>query len=106
MPEPEFDFVPNFVCLTIRFKTPITPYVSGGVNGDANGPVNGPVNGLSSVLNEVYLIVLKNPGIKIKQVAELRGKPASTVKKQMAALRKKGLIEYRGSDKNGGYYAK
>lgn len=33
MPEPEYDFVQNFVCLTIRFKTPLTPYVSGEVNG-------------------------------------------------------------------------
>ena len=32
MPEPEYDFVQNFVCLTIRFKTPLTPYVSGEVN--------------------------------------------------------------------------
>jgi len=120
------DFVPNFVCLTIRFKTPLVPYVSGegglngalngelngdvsgDVNGDVNSPinglVNGPVNSLSGVLREVYLIVLRNPGIKIKQVAELRGKPESTVKKQLTALRKKDFIEYRGSDKTGGYY--
>ena len=65
---------------------------------------NGPVNGLGGSLNDVYLIVSSNPGIKIKQVAEQRGKSASTVKKQLAALRKNGLIEYRGSDKNGGYY--
>ncbi len=45
MPEPEFDFVPNFVCLTIWFKTPITPYVSDGVNGGVNGDVNGGVKG-------------------------------------------------------------
>lgn len=35
MPEPVFDFVPNFVCLTIRFKTPLRPYTSGG--GEING---------------------------------------------------------------------
>ncbi len=108
MPEPVFDFVPNFVCLTIRFKTPITPYVSGELNGQlispVSSPVNSPVNGLSGVLKEIYLVVLKNPGIKIKQVAELRGKSASTIKQQLTILRKKGFIEYRGSDKNGGYY--
>lgn len=32
MPEPEYDFVQNFVCLTIRFKTPLAPYVSGEFN--------------------------------------------------------------------------
>ena len=30
MPETVFDFVPNFVCLTIRFMTPLRPYTSGG----------------------------------------------------------------------------
>ena len=78
--------------------------MSGGVNGGVNGDVNGDVNSLSGVLKEVYLIVLKEPGIKIKQIADLRGKSESTVWKQLTALRKKSFIEYRGSDKNGGYY--
>ena len=43
MPEPEYDFVQNFVCLTIRFKTQITPYVSGG--GGLNGGIRGGLNG-------------------------------------------------------------
>lgn len=30
MREPEFDFVSNFVCLTIRFKISLRPYVAGG----------------------------------------------------------------------------
>ena len=50
------------------------------------------------------MIVLNNPGIKIGQVAEARGKSESTVWKQLTSLRKMGLIEYRGSDKTGGYY--
>lgn len=52
------------------------------------------------------MVVLNNPGIKIGQVAEVRGKSESTVKKQLTSLRKMGLIEYRGSDKTGGYYVK
>lgn len=96
LPEPEYDFVQNFVCLTIRFSTPLRPYVSGDVNGD--------VNGLSGSLKDVYLIVLKNPGIKVKRIAEIRGKSESTIWKQLTVLRKNGLIVYRGSDKNGGYY--
>ena len=77
---------------------------NGDVNGLVNGPVNGPVNSLKGSLKEVYLIVLNNPGIKIGQVADKRGKSESTVKKQLTALRKMNLIEYRGSDKTGGYY--
>ncbi|MBP5796652.1 MAG: winged helix-turn-helix transcriptional regulator, partial [Bacteroidales bacterium] len=88
--------------------------VNGGVNGDVNGDVNGGVNGdvnsgvktLSGSLREVYLIVLNKPGIKIKQIAEIRKKSKSTVGKQLAELRKRGFIEYLGSDKTGGYYVK
>ncbi len=50
---------------------------------------------------EIDLIVLNNPGIKIAQVAELRGKSESTVWKQLNELMKKGIIEYRGSAKWG-----
>ena len=81
--------------------------VNGGVNatsGPVNGPVNGLVTSLKGSLKEVYLIVVNNPGIKIGQVAEARGKSESTVWKQLNSLRKMGLIEYRGSDKTGGYY--
>jgi len=86
-----------------EYKKIATEFISkDGINGD----VNGPVNSLRGSLKEVYLIVLNHPGIKIKQVAEIRGKTESTVWKQLTDLKKKSLIEYRGSDKNGGYYAK
>lgn len=41
MSEPEYDFGTNFVCLTIRFKNPLVPYVSGESNGALNGELNG-----------------------------------------------------------------
>lgn len=47
-----------------------------------------------------------NPGIKIKKVAELRQKSGSTAAKQLADLKKKRLVEYRGANKTGGYYVK
>ena len=110
LPEPEYDFVPNFVCLTIRFKNPLTPYLSGdgngGVNGDVNGGVNDGVKTLSESLKLVYSTVFSNPGIKANNVAALLDRPLPTVEKQLATLKKKGLIEYRGSAKTGGYYAK
>ena len=57
-----------------------------------------------SSLREVYLFVKANPGIKIKKVAQLRGKAESTVEKQLRELKKKGVIGYRGANKTGGYY--
>ena len=108
MPEPEYDFVPNFVCLTIRFKTPLRPYVSGGENGGVNGYVNGGVNGdvkaLTLSQKRVYDVVHENPGMNTKQIADMLKKSPRTVEKHLAFLKKKGLIEYRGSDKTGGYY--
>ena len=105
MPEPEYEVSGGFVRIVFR-----RPEGAGVVNGPVNGPVNGDVNGdvtsLKGVLKDIYLIVLNNPGIKIAQVAELRGKSESTVWKQLNELTKKGIIEYRGSDKTGGYYAK
>ena len=80
--------------------------LNGDVNGDVNGNVNGNVNSLRGALKEIYLIVLNNPGIKIGQVAEIRKKSESTVWKQLNELKRMNLIEYRDSDKTGGYYVK
>ena len=77
-----------------------------GHHGGVNGGVNGGVKSLSRSLREVYNIVHDNPGIKNKELAEIRKKSESTVEKQLTVLKKKDLIEYRGSDKSGGYYVK
>ncbi len=109
VPEPEYEVAGGFVRIVFR-----RPEGAGDVNGD----VNGDVTSLKGVLKDIYLIVLNNPGIKIAQVAEfnpgikiaqvaeLRGKSESTVWKQLNELMKRGIIEYQGSDKTGGYYAK
>lgn len=65
---------------------------------------NSEINSLSGSLREVYMIVKNNPGIKIKKVAELRKKSESTATKQLADLKKKWLVEYRGTNRTGGYY--
>ncbi len=108
MPEPEFDFVPNFVCLTIRFKSPLMPYMSGGVNGYVNGDVNGYVNdalkSLTLSQRKVYDIVHNNPGVNTKQIADMLDKSPRTIEKHLTALRMKVLIEHKDSDKTGGYY--
>ena len=106
MPEPEYEVNGGFVRIVFRRATNGDDSVNEGVNGYVNGYVNGDVTSLKGVLKDIYLIVLNNPGIKIAQVAELRGKSESTVWKQLNELTKKGIIEYRGSDKTGGYYVK
>ena len=95
VPEPEYVVNGGFVTIVFRRTEE-----------NGNGDVNGGVNSLKGILKEVYSIVLENPGIKIAQVAEIREKSESTVWKQLSELCKRDLIEYRGSDKTGGYYVK
>ena len=101
MPEPEFDFVPNFVCLTIRFKTPITPYVSGGVNGELNGQLNGQLNDSQE---ETLNYIIQHQGCNTTVIAKGLDKPFRTIDKHIRVLLKVGVIERRGSKTTGGYY--
>lgn len=75
-------------------------------NGELNGGLNGEINALRSALREVYLIVKRNPWIKVKEVADARGRSESTVVKQHGELVEKGITEYQGAKRTGGYYAK
>ena len=101
MPEPEFDFVPNYVCLTIRFKTPLRPYVSGDVNGDVNGRLNGRLNPTQQT---VYDSIIGHPGIKAKDISAKYKIQIDTLNKVIRALTEMNLIERLGSRKTGGYY--
>ena len=112
MPEPEYDFVTNFVCLTIRFRNPLVPYVSGYVNGGVNGYVNGGVTGdvneliktLTPSQKLVYEVVHGYPGANTRQIADRLGKSPRTIEKHLTFLRKKGLVVHKDSDKTGGYF--
>ena len=101
VPEPEYEVNGGFVRIVFRRATgKTTEKMDEGVN----GPVNGPVKSLSESLKQLYIVVCENQGLNTKQIAELLGRPATTVKKQLTTLRKKALIEHRDSDKTGGYY--
>lgn len=110
MPEPEFDFVPNFVCLTIRFKSPLVPYVSGGgeLNGELNGALNGELNealnGLSSSVKATYEIIRSNPGIQRKDIIGITKLGSSTIDRHLAVLIERKLVVHKDSKKTGGYY--
>lgn len=103
LPEPEYDFVQNFVCLTIRFKTPLRPYVSG--DGELNGGINGGINGgLNDGQKKTLEYICQHQGYNTKQVSIGLDVPFDTIEKQIRILLKRGLIEHRGSKKTGGYY--
>jgi predicted HTH transcriptional regulator len=82
------------------------------VNG-ANEVVNEVVNGHREVVNEAVNEVVKTvfeaiktkPGIKKPELQKITGKSHATIERAVDLLKKLSEIEYRGSDKTGGYYA-
>ena len=102
MPEPEYDFVTNFVCLTIRFKQPINPHLTD--HGELNGSLNGALKGLGVSVIATYTIIKSNPGIQRKDIISLTKRSSSTIDRHLAILIERKLIEHRDSKKTGGYY--
>ncbi|WP_407712170.1 MarR family transcriptional regulator [Butyricimonas paravirosa] len=61
-------------------------------------------------MNEVEALILafleKNPGAKGGEITQFLQKGTSTMERYLKSLKEKGLIEYRGSRKTGGYFKK
>ncbi len=80
---------------------------NGGLSGGLNGGLSG---GLKIELNEtqqkVFLEITKRPGVMIKELSGRLQMPIDTLDKVVSSLRKKELIERRGSKKTGGYWVK
>lgn len=108
LPAPEFESIPNFVCLTIRFKNPLTPYLTGGGENDRiNDKLNDKLNDeLNPSVRSTYLLVMDNPGIQRKELSEKTGKSIPTIDRHLAELQEKGFIVHEGSRKTGGYRVK
>ncbi|MBA7534052.1 hypothetical protein ES705_26298 [subsurface metagenome] len=94
-PVPEFEFG-NFFTIILKKTAHISQTTTndGGLNG-----------GLKTPLLEVYSIIVKNPGVKVKELQENLERPVNTLEKQIRKLVSMGIIEHRGSKKTGGYYA-
>jgi ATP-dependent DNA helicase RecG len=60
---------------------------------------------LNEEINEVLLIIKNNPRIKAFPISTHINKPKKTIDRYFKKLKDLGLIEYRGSNKTGGYYA-
>ena len=68
-----------------------------------NEPVNEPVN---DVLRDILEFIKNNPGIKKPAIITHIGKSKATLTRYLKQLVEQNLIEYKGSDKTGGYYLK
>ena len=85
LPKPVFEVVPGFVCLTIRFKNPLAPYLNGreneGINEGVNDGANEGVNDMDAALKQVYSIIKTTPGIKTNQISDKIGRSTATVER-------------------------
>ena len=62
-----------------------------------------PVN---DVLKDILDFIKSNPGIKKPAIIAHIGKSKATLTRYLKQLVEQDLIEYKGSDKTGGYYPK
>ena len=103
LPAPEYTFITNFVKLTIRFKKPLAPHISGSDNVSQNETLNETLN---SWERATFDVIKATPGIKRKDIILRTGRASATISRHISILTEKGLIERRGAKKDGGYYAK
>ena len=69
---------------------------------DSREAVNEAVN---ETVNEIEKLIVTRPGIKLVEIVRLSKKSRATIARGISFLKDHGQIEYRGSDKTGGYYA-
>ncbi|KAA6339139.1 hypothetical protein EZS27_012913 [termite gut metagenome] len=58
---------------------------------------------LSEIEKNIYSIIQENQGIKSVEIIKLINKPPRTIERYLKKLRERGLVEYTGSLKTGGY---
>jgi len=94
LPEPKFD-TQGFFTVTFmkRAKT----------NSVTNGTLNGTLNGTETL---VFDCIRTTPGITANTLVLQTDKSVRTIRRTVKQLIEKGLIEYRGSKKTGGYFIK
>ena len=61
------------------------------------------INPSSDAINDA---IKSRPGVKKVELVKIIGKSKPTIERAIALLKRQGRIEYRGSKKTGGYFAK
>ena len=60
---------------------------------------------VNEIIDQTEAIIKTKPGIKMLDIVKMTGKSRATVARCLSQLKTNKRIEYRGSDKTGGYYA-
>ena len=94
---------PNLILINdaegIQFKSVVNRIHNEGINEGVNEGVNEIESSILATLEEA-------PGQKVKDIAKKIGKSIATTERYMSELKTKGLIEFKGAPKTGGYYKK
>lgn len=74
----------------------------GEINGKINGEINDKMqNGISDAEIDLLTIVKEHMHATMPELAVMAGKSSRTISRLMASLKRKGLVERVGSNKNG-----
>ena len=93
LPEPEFHTDGMFTVVLKRKQN--------------NYATNDIVNGIVNENEQAIIILLRaKPGLNASEIAESISKSWRTTMRYLKSLNEKGLIEFRGAPKSGGYYIK
>jgi len=63
-----------------------------------------PLGGVNGGVNDILCYIKENPGCRTNQITVALKIPLRTLQRHLAALKKQGLIEFRGAPRNGGYF--
>lgn len=92
-----FQFLDNFIRISIPYN-PVLEHET--INGGITGGITGGIN------DAIKKAIADNAGIDVARLVAVLGKSRRTIERAIARLKQQGVIEYRGSKKTGGYYAK
>ena len=97
---------PTIEANDIHFRLIIWRPVKKPINEPINEPLNEPlkVRVGNATTQSVFEVIVSNPGIKQKDICGRMGISTASAKRHLALLDE--FIDYRGSKKTGGYYAK
>ena len=87
-------------------KQPQDEDVKGGVNEALNVLSSGERTIKRTIKEELLEVIFRTPGVAGPALIAATGKGRTIVMEALAALRRAGKVEHRGSKKTGGYYCK
>ena len=83
----------------------VSDLINDGVSdGVSDGAINGVSDGVKRELINIVHLIINNPGINTKSIAESTNKPKPTIERYIRIAKETNMIEFQGSSKSGGYY--